>query len=551
MITKEEFNLLARGAAPNTKHFNGIDMRQLKGDLITDQSIKLPIRDVQGQVPEGMVQLWPEELAAEIENFAKAFRGDEAINQVLKGADSMTQLWKMLVLSLPRWTVVNVIGSSILGVLAGSNPLAWPKIAVQVIPDLLRLHGLTKSGKIGTFSKKLIDIGGETLTMEEFIKQAVLDRVANSARTLIEVVSPLQMAKDVGEMSFLAKAIVKPHPIMKPWAYWFKMNAFVEDLFRVLVWADLRNQGNARLVAGNQVAKYMFDYGDLSYVEKKFGTRVWPFYRWMRNNAALQLKLTLEKPAYASAYPKLLNALEEAFEDEAQLPTHLQPRWLRDQLAIQVASAPGEASFLSLGTLTPAQELFDVGQAVMGREGIESAMQWLMGGLNPMLKAMPEIAAGREIFTRRDIGPPEEGGAITYPEWLGRQFGAIPEAANIYDAFRGKADDDEVDVLGGIMRTLVGGRFQKREVESLIKQKRFEAGESATRLRFAIRRAVEAGDTERARALSLEYVSMHRLLWDIGLHELVPDVLKKLYRREDWKKRNPPNLAGSLPNVGG
>jgi hypothetical protein len=278
------------------------------------------VEDFTGKSPEGFVQLWPEVLASDVENFAKMFKEEDNLNTLLKGLDVTTSIWKGTVLYLPRWTVVNVIGSGILGMLAGSNPLTWPKHFKEYYRAVGTLHGLGFGEKNMTkFSNVLHKIGDESLSMREIMQEAVLDRVANSGRWMQEILVPAQLSGGRGAATnFLAKVMTAKNPAGAALMKWFKYNAFVEDIFRVMVWADLRAQGLSRAESAGKVARYMFDYGDLSYVEKRWGTRLWPFYRWMRNNSAFQIKKSLESPRYASAYPKLLNSLYEGFEDEGE-----------------------------------------------------------------------------------------------------------------------------------------------------------------------------------------------------------------------------------------
>lgn len=211
---------------------------------------------------------------------------------------------------------------------------------------------------------------------------------------------------------------------------------------------------------------------------------------------------------------------------------------MRDQLAVEVLNSPKSSTFLTVNTMTPAQELFEVGQAAMGQDGFAEFVKYGMSGTNPLVKNLYELAAGRELFTGFKIGDKAEGAAVTYPMYLFKQTGIWYEAMHkIPEAFKGVKGDDEVDISSGIMRAVIGGRLQKRELDSLIKSKRFEAGESATRLRFAIRRAIKEEDTEEARRLSLRYVAMHRQLWDIGLVDLVPKAMRRLFRRQDYDAR--------------
>ena len=527
LLDQREFQQAPRGLAAGTKDIGGVDMRPIRPEFVRDKAIRLPL----GDTPEGMIQVWPEEIATELENYVKTFSADENINAVLKFGDNVTGLWKFSVLYLPRWFMVNVIGTSMLGLLAGSNPSKWMPIASKIWRDVFRVHGL-HPGQLGLGT---IDIAGETLSILDLMKQGTGDRILNSGRVMQEILTPLRIAS--GEAKGLARLVNSHHSAIRGLGYWFKFNAAIEDLMRMTVWIELRNAGNARPFASNQVARYLFDYGDLSYIEKRWGTRLWPFYRWMRNNGALQMKMLLQRPAYAAAYPKLLNTLQEAFEDESTLPVHLQPRWLRDQFAIHIASHQDEATFLAVSSLTPAQELAEIGQAVMGGEGFTDFLRYFLSGINPLVRNLGELAIGSDMFSRRKIGPREEGGAFTAPEYLFRQTGLIYELTRIKSAFQGEKGDDEVDWFGGAARSIIGGRVQKQQLESLIRTKRYEAGESASRIRFAIRKSIEEGDQDEARRLSLKYVELHRELWDVGLREMVPKALRRMFRQQDGQKR--------------
>jgi hypothetical protein len=538
-MSKEEFQLQRKGVSGNTRTINGIEYRQLDNSKIKDAKIRFPLDDP----PEGVMQLWPDDLATEFENFARTYRTDEATNQLFKIVDKITTLWKGVVLYLPRWTVINIVGSTMLAKAAGADLNQYLLNSIKYRKEVARIHGFMTGGVVGKFSNKLVDVGGETMTMTELMQQAVLDRIANSGRVMQEILTPVALS--VPEAKAIPWWVRSEHPIGKYLGQWFKMNAFMEDLMRVSAWVSLRNQGHSRQEAGRLITKYMFDYGDLSYTEHRVGVRLWPFFRWLRNNAALQMKMTLEQPRYAALYPKLVAELQEAVETENSLPEAMRPHWLRDQLAIGVWNKKDDAVFMNLNSFTPAQELFEIGQMFFGAEGFSNFMRYFASSMNPLVKNIFELGFSQEMFTRFDIGKKEEGAAITHPEYAFRQMGAlyelaekIPSVGGFNAMFAGRKDDSDVDIPAAVTRFLIGGRLQKRDIEKLIRTKRYETGESTTRLRFGIRRAVERGDEEEAHRLSLRYIAMHRQLWDIGMVDMVPTPLKRLFRQQDFKRKS-------------
>ncbi|MBW2559833.1 MAG: hypothetical protein JRE40_03140, partial [Deltaproteobacteria bacterium] len=546
-IPEDEFKFLQQvPGKPNARLIDGVAYRTLNESKVRDSKVRLPLID-----PEpGTLQLWPDDVASEYENLAQILREEDVITTIGKAVDTVNSLFKQVVLFLPRWTVINILGSTILSKMAGAEMSTMVTEFRPMWKAVSAAHGMgpmtKKNFDLSHLNKEIMTISGAEYTVTEILEEAILDRVVNSGRLMQEIM-PALAAGDPGAKMIRSWARAN-NPISKGMGQWFKWNAAIEDFMRLSTYVSLRNQGFGRAEAASQVTKYMYDYGDLSLVEKKFGTRLWPFFRWMRNNIGLQMHQFFAKPRYASVFPKLLNTLSEATEDENSLPTSLRPRWIRDQMALSVIQNKQNAVFLNLNSLTPAQEIFEIGQGLMGVEGLQNFARFYLSATNPILKNTVELATGQELFTRFGIGDPKEGNAITMHEWMGRQtgvfyelFNKVPKAGRFNSFFAGRQDPDEPttagDVGASVGRFLIGGRVQSRDVEKLIKTKRFEEGDRTQRLRFALKRAVEKGDRDTAERLALEYVSRMRVLWDVGMADMVPKVLKARFRREDQIKR--------------
>ena len=98
-------------------------------------------------------------------------------------------------------------------------------------------------------------------------------------------------------------------------------------------------------------------------------------------------------------------------------------------------------------------------------------------------------------------------------------------------------DEKDFDPGAAVLRALIGGRLQKRDIEKLIRTKRFEEGENTQRLRFAIKRAVARGDEKEAETLAAEYVARMRLMFEVGMIDMVPKQLRGKFRRELAERR--------------
>jgi hypothetical protein len=504
--------------------------------------------------------VWPDEVATEYENLAQVLKEEEQLVELTKAVDTVNTFWKIGVLFLPRWLVINVIGSLMLSKMAGAE---WSTMfkTKGLWKATAAAHGVApmtrKNMDLLKYLDDTIEIAGGEVKLGDLVEEAVIDRVINSGRVIQEVFPAIAVGSKHGQR--LTKMILGDNPFGKVVGTWFKWNAAGEDFIRLATYVDLRNQGFARTEAASKVTKYLYDYGDLSLAEKRFGTRLWPFYRWMRNNAGLQIKQSLEKPKYLAAFPKVIQSLREATEDENSLPMTLRPRWLRDQMALDVWNNRENAIFLNLNSLTPAQEIFEMGQALMGTEGFSHFMKYFIGAWNPLLKNAVELAAGREMFTRFEIGDPEAGAAISIPEYLARQTGffyemlhKVPKAGKFSSFWMGREDDEPLaagDIAASGARFLIGGRLQAREIEKLIRTKRFEEGDRSQQLRFAIKRAIKNGDEEEAERLALQFVERMRVLWDVGMTDMVPKPLRARFRIEDSRERRGREAGRALGTV--
>ena len=552
-MTEEEFRVLPKVLGDkSSRQIDGIAYRQLDQTKVKDSKVRFPLPEQQ----EGMLQLWPSDLASEVENVAQVLKEEENIAVIAKAADFVNTLHKVAVLSHPRWTIINVVGSFILAKMAGANlsEMATSMPRLKKVVDMA--HGMgpisRKNFDHAKFLDETITVGGGEMRIRDLVEEAIMDRVINAGRMMQEFYPALAVGNK--QSGFLIKMLTSARPFETKAAKgqfnplgaaigtWFKLNAHMEDWMRLAAYVNLRNQGIGRHEATMKISKFMFDYGDLSVVEKRWGTRIWPFYRWMRNNGALQMRMLFEQPRYAAAFPKLLNSLREAFEDENSLPQALRPRWIKDQMAIDVMNNRDNAIFVNLSSLTPAQELFEMGQALMGREGFQNFLQFYLSGTSPLLKNVVELATGREIFTGFEIGDKSAGAALSVPEYLFRQTGIIyemsykvPHAGGFKPGYFGREDGTEFaasDIGPMVGRAIIGGRVQSRDIEKLIRTKRFEEGDRTQRIRFAIKRAVEDGDAPEAQRLALEYVARMRVLWDVGMVDMVPKVLRARFRNE-------------------
>ncbi len=532
-VPSSRMKFLPRGTSGNTRVIDGVEMRPINAKKVGKHNLlKVPLPEN----PEGSVVLWPEDLASAIEDFAGHYKTDADVNKILQAVDFTISGWKMSVLLKPAWAMVNMIGGAVLAGLAGIRFNEVPKLMGQLTALNLKVHGLNKQ-PFGFVQN--IPVGNQLLSEHNIWEQAIEDGIASASRTTQELVPWMRMGTPESK-TFFGALLHGDEKHQGKWymraiGKWFQVNAALDDQWRLATWVDLRNQGFSRADATSKVHRYLFDWGDFTRTEREWGPRVWPFYRWMRSNIAIQMKTVLEKPQFAASFPKVLEALEEGLVDEEAIPPYLRPRWMRDAMAIHISANPKSARFLLMGSLTPAQEIFEIGAGVMGQEGFGDFMNYFVSSSNPLVKSAFEIAAGVNIFTGQGIGDPAMG-ETSVPEHLGRQTGTIGSLfRGVFHPVRTveRIIDDPVRET---IRFLVGGRFQQKDISSLVAQKRFEEGETLNTLRAGIKRARRDEDQEEAERLATIAIDRYHMMYNLGFTNFPPKFLQGIFRREQFLK---------------
>lgn len=115
---------------------------------------------------------------------------------------------------------------------------------------------------------------------------------------------------------------------LAPWAnnFWLtqksrNLGGHVEGMLRGELALDtLRKTGGDHQAAFDAVAKFHFDYDDLSAFERDVAKRIIPFYTWTRKNLPLQLEQIGKQPAKYTAYLKAKGNIESMSEPEDVVP---------------------------------------------------------------------------------------------------------------------------------------------------------------------------------------------------------------------------------------
>lgn len=511
---------MMRGRLRDTVEIEGVQYRRLKRKLLDDSLLKLPIGDDRAN------WFWPTALADEIEQYARRFTNENEVKGFLKATDTLVAHWKGITLLHPAWWVVNMVGGAANSfVAAGTRPSDWIRDWPRISAAVLNFHGL--NGPTRQFRDSVVyQLGNVSMTEREFFEKLAAEGVMNAGRTQSEVINITRVGADAGKKYTDEISRLGGQGLGKYIGSWFRFNAATDDMWRASTVMSRMRQGDDMETAIQKAIKAHFDYSDLTFREQTVGLRVWPWYRWMRNNIALQAKLLYEKPAWIASFPKMQSALESAFEAEQQVPDELRPRWLKDSIGVQIGARP-EARFLITHNLTPIQEIVEIGQALFGGgEGFLNMIRYTAGSTNPLIKAAIEVPAGRNMFTEREIGL--EFGQQSITDYLTGQLRPYREYRQISRLVR-----EDAEPLAFAMRFALGGRFVRMDDDELVVRRRREGLDTTRQLRAEIRMAVRNDDEEQARRLSNELVGKWRQLWRIGQTDMVPREMQSHFRREE------------------
>jgi hypothetical protein len=199
---------------------------------------------------------------------------------------------------------------------------------------------------------------------------------------------------------------------------WFESHA------RTLHYMVLREQSVPPLEALQRVNQFLFDYSNLSAIEKTYFKQIFPFFTWTRKNVERQLKIMKEKPGAIATQYKLLRGDQE---DPAMASL---PDYLRGDLPIQLHGKEGKVQFIS-NIDAPVKNL-----DVIWAGGIGKTFKEYVNMVTPLIKNPIEFFYGKDTFGQETRGygrlPSRFGAAAyrNYPKWAKDWLGIKREERN-------------------------------------------------------------------------------------------------------------------------
>ena len=94
-----------------------------------------------------------------------------------------------------------------------------------------------------------------------------------------------------------------------------KLGSAMENNSKIVHFMHLLRKGETPEEAARSVHQFLFDYGDLTDIERRYMRRLIPFYTWMRKNVPLMLEQLVVNPERFSYVPKGITAINNLSAD--------------------------------------------------------------------------------------------------------------------------------------------------------------------------------------------------------------------------------------------
>jgi hypothetical protein len=307
------------------------------------------------------------EQAKVIDNFYQGIRPEE-LKVVVRSFDKVQNWWKAQALVAPSYHIRNIAGNLWNNFIAGVNPLEYMRATmVQKNP------------------KKYADL------IDEMKKVGVINEGWYAKDIGEEVLKKVKSAKNI-------KAGLNP---FGQYNYLFRGNkavgSIVENNARIAHYLSKRSSGMSIEKAAESVKKYLFDYEDLTKLEKNVLKRLVPFYTWTRKNLPLQIEGIITEPAKYALPHKIIKAIE----DEVVVPNEkFMSDYIKNNIPVRLrTNKEGNTEYFLLGNWLPYASAVDL---------LSQPLDTLFGMITPLAKSPVEWWSNKSSFFKNTLDEPSK-----------------------------------------------------------------------------------------------------------------------------------------------
>lgn len=365
----------------------GDDLRRLDLNETVDSMYKgerLNLRDINGQeyvrttIGEKTYSL-PKGIAEDLENFDEEFLQNPEVGRLLSTFDLLNNFFKVSVTRLfPAFHIRNAY-SNVASVFTDIGIDAANPIRSKQAFDIMRGGDgtlLLKDGSSITYEA----LRGEMDVLGVRVDKLLLAELTGNVKgDPIEWIIQKRLKAGAADQKFWGLA-----------EHAYSLPNQIENHARAMHYISLRRKGFSPEDASFQVNKFLFDYSDLSAVEKGFFRRIFPFWTWTRKNAERQIRNLYERPGRLATQTKI------AMEDRGPDGDHL-PEYLRGQMSVKLEEGPDGETWLT-GIDLPFSSTDIMWAGSLGKTFREQ-----IGMVTPIIKTPLEAGIGMDFFSGRSI----------------------------------------------------------------------------------------------------------------------------------------------------
>jgi|GEM_PF-2988413 len=183
-----------------------------------------------------------------------------------------------------------------------------------------------------------------------------------------------------------------------------EIGSFLEDQRRMGFFLRRLREGDTFDEAAQVVARTLYDYGDLTDLERQIRTLAVPFYSWYRKNLPKQIENLIRHPGKVAVLPKAKATLERDWMVDPDNPRDNTayeksvPNWMEASLPIRWReNEQGFDEFFVLGNWVPTADLFRF------TADPRALVTNIVGNLNPPVQKAIEHTFNKDLFRDRPL----------------------------------------------------------------------------------------------------------------------------------------------------
>jgi hypothetical protein len=341
---------------------------------------------------QGKEYYLPEGIARQLRRMGRGkdyFVWDE-LKPLLDGYDKLTNIFKEWVTApFISFHARNAYGNVAATALAIGVRALDPRFHMHAIKIMLRRHPKFRNHFAdGT----IVARNGVHYTYEQ------VDRLMSAHNVQVEFA---KLAEVAPEIQIARKQRSTAHRIVKaPVDIGASVGGAIETEARAMLFMHYLADGHTPADAARLMKAFIFDYDDLSEVERAVFRRLIPFYTWNSKNIRRQVLNVVENPGRVANLHRPL--AQDRGSDEDMLP-----EYRRGELKIRITTGKNGELRYAHNIDLPFQ-----GLQLLQDTGITNSMLQLISIINPLIKAPLELAFDREAFTGRQISGPQFQGKM-------------------------------------------------------------------------------------------------------------------------------------------